>query len=502
VKAFLMFRDHDFEPAHSLPSNAADLMQDLEMQTVVDAMARGDQFLADIANTALLCSLDDPDDIRYRQGVLRDCLTNEHVVREIYDLAVEAITRERKIYGWMSDRYPAAILQHAIEVLEMSARMLHMLRTIAEEHSADFSSEGFGRFFRMLPEELDDAYFSEIDAHLRRLRLRDGVLISARLDANGKGADLVMRRQRKDKQSLGERLYSMTHPAPSFRIAERDEAGANALAELHGRGISLVADALARSTDHIMSFFQMLRNELGFYVGCVNMHETLAAKGEPTAFPSARAASDGAFTCSALYDVSLALLSEERVVGNTVTGDGRRLVIITGANRGGKSTFLRSVGLAQVMAQCGMFVGAEGLETSVAAAIFTHFKREEDTTMSSGKLDEELARMSDIADVIVPRSIILFNESFASTNEREGSEIGRQVVRAMLDSEIRVFFVTHQYDLAHRFQAEYDERTLFLRADRDRTFALTVGEPLPTSFGGDLYLRIFGQDVDVAGAAV
>ena len=62
--------------------------------------------------------------------------------------------------------------------------------------------------------------------------------------------------------------------------------------------------------------------------------------------------------------------------------------------------------------------------------------------MTSGRLDEELRRMSAIADQIGPHCLMLFNESFAGTNERERSEIGRQVVSALLDAGITVFFVT------------------------------------------------------------
>ena len=102
--------------------------------------------------------------------------------------------------------------------------------------------------------------------------------------------------------------------------------------------------------------------------------------------------------------------------------------MITGANQGGKSTFLRSVGVAQLMTQCGMFVGAQSLRVNVCDGVFTHYKREEDETMESGKLDEELARMSEIADHIGAGSVLLCNESFAATNEREGSQIARQVV--------------------------------------------------------------------------
>ncbi len=141
----------------------------------------------------------------------------------------------------------------------------------------------------------------------------------------------------------------------------------------------------------------------------------------------------------------------DRVIGNNVTADDMQLIMITGANRGGKSTFLRSLGVAQLMMQTGMFVPAEAFRANVCRMIFTHFKREEDVTMKSGKLDEELSRMSSIIQKLTPNSIVLFNESFASTNEREGSEIARQIVRALLERGIKVFYVTHLFDLAQSF---------------------------------------------------
>jgi DNA mismatch repair ATPase MutS len=118
--------------------------------------------------------------------------------------------------------------------------------------------------------------------------------------------------------------------------------------------------------------------------------------------------------------------------------------------------------------------------------------------MRSGKLDEELRRMNDIVDTITSNSMVLFNESFAATNEREGSEIARQIVSALLGKRLKVFFVTHLYEFAHGFVGKKTENALFLRAERQadggRTFKLVEGEPLETSYGEDLYTRIFGTD--------
>ena len=145
------------------------------------------------------------------------------------------------------------------------------------------------------------------------------------------------------------------------------------------------------------------------------------------------------------------------------------------------------------MMQCGMFVTARSYRSGVTGEIFTHFIRAEDAGLTSGRLDDELRRMSVIADRIEPHTLVLFNESFAGTNEREGSEIGRQVVRALLAADVRIFFVTHRFDFADSFRRTAGP-ALFLRAERQpdgrRTYKLAEKDPLPTSFGEDLYHRL------------
>lgn len=130
--------------------------------------------------------------------------------------------------------------------------------------------------------------------------------------------------------------------------------------------------------------------------------------------------------------------------------------------------------------------------------MLTHYKREEDVTMESGKWDEELSRMSDIVEHIRPDAIVLFNKSFASTNELEGSEIASQIVRALLDKQVKVFFVTHLYQFANGFFERGMKVATFLRAERrpdgTRPFKLIESGPLQTSYGEDLYQAIFSDN--------
>lgn len=102
----------------------------------------------------------------------------------------------------------------------------------------------------------------------------------------------------------------------------------------------------------------------------------------------------------------------------------------------GYASLLRSVGLAQLMLQCGLFVAADAYTSSLHTGLFSRYKREQDRNMRSGKFDEELVRMSAIADQIHRRGLILFNESFAATREQEGSEIARQAMSALLENDV------------------------------------------------------------------
>jgi MutS domain V len=495
VKAHLLFEAQDFDFDAPLPPNHEDLIQDLELPTLLGAMAQGDKFLHGIAVRIILARLDDPEEIRYRQQVLADCLAHPDIVRNIYDIALGALEDKRGLWGY-SSRNPTSILSGAVNQLAAFVIRLKQLRRIADDNLEMFRSPGMRTLLRTLQRELDDEYFQTIDDHLKQLKFRDGELISMEIDRDNSGIGYVLRFSGRPRAGWKERLGLGPRRSYSFSIPPRDEAGAQALSDMTSRAINLVANAAAQSADHILSYFTMLRAELGFYMGCLNLRERLAAKRESVAFPQPAPWSDAALSCSNLRDISLALRSAQPVVGNDVKADGKSLVVITGANSGGKSTFLRSVGQAQLMTQCGLFVTADALGTSVCQGVFTHFIREEDATMTSGRLDEELSRMSTIADEIRPRSLMLFNESFAATNEREGSEIGRQVVKALLEADIRVCFVSHQYDFAESFHQKKSDSTLFLRAPRSkdgrRTFKLEVAEPLPTSFGEDLYRRLGG----------
>ncbi|WP_280380334.1 MutS-related protein [Nocardia wallacei] len=263
------------------------------------------------------------------------------------------------------------------------------------------------------------------------------------------------------------------------------------LAEPGAEVVSMVAGA----TDNVQDFFRYLRTELAFYLGCLNLRERLGRTRTPICYPVSVAGTP-TLRCSDLRDAALCLVSD-RVVGNDVDAAGVTFFVVSGANSGGKSTFLRSVGTARLMMQAGMFVTASAFTADVRNGVFTHFVRAEVPDLEHGRLDEELTRMREVTEVLRPGGMLLCDEPFASTDDREAAAIADPIMSALLDSGAKVVLATHLYDFVRQRHAGGRDTDLFLRAQRAsdcrRTYRVAAGAPEATSHGEDIYARVFGE---------
>lgn len=248
--------------------------------------------------------------------------------------------------------------------------------------------------------------------------------------------------------------------------------------------------------NNLCSFFEVFQVQAAFYLGCMQLWERAAAFGAGFCFPEVVTA--GGFEFTGLYELSMAILTRRIPVTNSLSEQNCWLMVITGANQGGKSTCLRSFGLAQVMLQCGMFVPAAGFCSRLYQNIYTHFTRREDATMSSGRLDEELKRMDGIIRTVTKDSLLLLNESFATTTEKEGSIIAMELVSALYEAGISVAMVTHLLSFAQKLYAKKPEHAVFLSAERKedgtRTYRMVLQKPENTSFGLDLYDELITKE--------
>jgi hypothetical protein len=212
-------------------------------------------------------------------------------------------------------------------------------------------------------------------------------------------------------------------------------------------------DVLAKYVDVSGYSLISLIPELTFYLCWAELIEKLMTAGVPMCKPEILAESRREFYAEGLYNLKLGLkiADGEKIdlVLNSVDFRAeRRIYIMTGPNRGGKTTFTQAVGLIFLMAQQGLYVPAKRCMLSPADNIFTHFPADENRTVDLGRLGEESQRLSEIFSQATDRSLLLFNESLATTNFEEGLYIAKDVVKSLHYLGARTIFNTHMHELA------------------------------------------------------
>jgi len=178
-------------------------------------------------------------------------------------------------------------------------------------------------------------------------------------------------------------------------------------------------------------------------------------------------------------------------------GSGQDVFILTGANRGGKTTVTQAVGIMYVLAQGGIFVPASEFAFAPVDCIYTHFPADEDKTMDLGRLGEECKRFREMFSECTKDSLMLLNETFSTTSFEEGFYIARDAVKAVLTKGTRCIYNTHMHKLASVVDelnkevapegSTYRAASLIAVSDgRQRSFKVKVAPPQGMSYARDI----------------
>lgn len=236
--------------------------------------------------------------------------------------------------------------------------------------------------------------------------------------------------------------------------------------------------------------------EFLYYIRCAEFISGLMEKGCRFCEAQPEPADVASMSAKGFYNLKLAMNMEtvSEIVPNDLTFDQKHTVyILTGANRGGKTTITQAVGQLFVLAQGGLFVPAESFRYVPCDCIYTHFPADEDKTMDLGRLGEECIRFKEMFAQSTGKSLLLLNETFSTTSFEEGYYIARDSVKALLTKAARTIYNTHMHKLgedAEKFTRESTgagAASLIMQTENGkRSFKVALAQPEGLSYAKDI----------------
>lgn len=257
-------------------------------------------------------------------------------------------------------------------------------------------------------------------------------------------------------------------------------------------------DTLGRYLNVSVKEMADLIPELVFYTRWAEYIEKRRAEGWTFCKPETDTGCGGTPGMDARGIYNLKLISTEKpenVVPNDLAFDReKRVYVLTGANRGGKTTVTQAIGQLFLLAQSGVFVPGTRFRFDPADQVLTHFPADEDKTLDLGRLGEECRRFRELYTRCTPDSLLLLNETFSTTSFEEGYFIASDALRAILRLGTRTIYNTHMHKLAQDLDTvintgESEGKAVSLVAetkDGKHSFRVTVAPPEGQSYARDI----------------
>jgi DNA mismatch repair protein MutS len=223
------------------------------------------------------------------------------------------------------------------------------------------------------------------------------------------------------------------------------------VAQLHPDVFGTLDDYCAQHRDYLDPTVGAFDRQVQFYVAYLEYIERFKPAGLQFCYPRVSRESKEIHALGA-FDIALA----NKLAGETASvvcndfhlAGPDRILVVTGPNQGGKTTFARMFGQLHYLASLGLPVPGQDVALFLPDQVFTHFEKEEDLATLSGKLEDELLRVHEILQQATGSSVVVMNESFTSTTLRDALVLGKEVMRRLIDLDLLAVYVTFVDELA------------------------------------------------------
>lgn len=523
-------------------------INDLSIDFIIDALSDVKYEREHIRNLMTQIT-DDPEIIRYRRDIFEDFLRFPKL-RENMEELVLRLADLRDLERFQKDQEGSALwsLVNRLREIDEYVSCITMIKNTLEE--LDIKSEGMLSLRQIVTDIDRESGFAElkadIDETLERARRLKSITIGVNLDnmLRPKTSGVIslndteftdsglMRRFMNfaDKKSelhegvdvsgiknfhpanpstvnIGMYLYQESAVSTDVYFEESSITGADSLSNAIRKPVTNIMKRTVTEIKHTLKRYVnisgytliSLMHEIIFYVRWAELIDKIKATGMPVCKAEIISPDERNCNFKDIYNLKLAINKVKGEELNIITNDfdfddNGRIFILTGPNRGGKTIFTQAVGIAMLMAQWGIYAPASSAVISPCDNIFTHFPADENDTVDLGRLGEESKRLSEIFEVATNRSLLLLNESLATTSVAEGLFIAKDVVKAMRYLGTRAIFNTHMHDLARSLDELNGEIEGTSRVESlvtgvhegERSFKVSISPPQGVSYARDI----------------
>jgi len=516
---------------------------DLHIEGLLDALSVDPIYRP--SNHALLSTLvTDIEIIRYRQDVLRDLMSNEKLATRLPEVleVIQTLKGYTHIGNWREPQL--RLIAWRVGELESFVNCVVMLHELLSAVGEKLQSTGLVQLRKFMSVIVQDETFQKLQLELpdmiQRIRGNTSVTIGVNLNDRLQPVEATLLSVNQEKFT-GSRFMFRLFGKPRLNNQDGDEYEGISplhsairifqeqsfkapihekesplliplfrdLAEILEQSCKPIARALQQYTGFSSALLVRLESEIAFYLGGIQLNKRLLAMGLPMVQPEVLPIADQICHLDGLYNIDLALQQSNPmpIVDNDVQFDENgQIFILTGPNRGGKTTYIRAIGLAQILMQAGLCVPASSAHMSPVDGIYTHFATTENPEVHAGRLGEEAKRVYEIFSQATQNSLILLNESFASTSAEESLFLAREIVLVMRVLGVRAIFATHLHELAADIESintEVDGTSRVIsmvslvemeeqengEVYAKRTFKIVPGEPMGQSYAREIAVR-------------
>jgi DNA mismatch repair ATPase MutS len=210
-----------------------------------------------------------------------------------------------------------------------------------------------------------------------------------------------------------------------------------------------------------------------------------------------------------IYFIKIALNSDEIVYNNIEFDISGQIYILTGPNQGGKSVFLKAIGINQALFQLGCFVNASKADMKIYSNILIYLTKNNEKSIGYGHLGEECSAVSKLLKHAGKNCLFLFDEAFSSTSASDQCYISREVLTALSKLRCYGLFITHNYDIYEKINenaanlnygdSRFDSLTALMDESENakRSYKIVKKIPDKNSFAADIAKKYNLQCEDI-----